>query len=182
MTEMTEFEQILYTSQELDAKVKELGKRISEDYKGKSITLVGILKGAYVFLSDLSRCITIPHTIEFMRVSSYTGTESSGKIQVKLDVPRDSVENKNVIIVEDILDSGFTLNYLKDHVFTKKCASVECAVLFSKPSQIKKPIDVKYLGFEIDNHFIIGYGLDYNEYFRNLPFIAVPTAETIEKY
>ena len=117
-----------------------------------------------------------------MSVQSYSNTESTGKIKIRKRVKKKYIKNRNIIIVEDILDSGFTLNFLQDFVQSRTPISVECAVLLSKPSQIKKPIAVKYLGFEIDNLFVIGYGLDYNEYFRNLPFIAVPTDETIQKF
>lgn len=177
-----DIKKILYNQSQLDKISTKLAKRIDQDYRGKELTLIGILKGAYVFLSDLSRKITIPHTIEFMSVSSYSDTKSTGTVKLLTDL-RCSVKDRHIIIVEDILDSGLTLNYLIELLHARHPLSIECCVLLSKPSAIKKPVNVKYLGFELDPpEFVIGYGLDYNELFRNLPYIGVPTKEAIEKY
>lgn len=175
-------DKILFSEEMIQAKVTELAERINKDYAGKSITLIGILKGAYVFLSDLSRKITVPHVVDFMSVSSYVDTHSTGTVKILTDI-RNSVKDRHVIIVEDILDSGLTLNYLLSTIMNKGPSSIECCVLLSKPSEIKKHVDVKYLGFALNPpEFVIGYGLDYNEYFRNLPFIGVPTKDAISSF
>lgn len=178
----TDILKILYNEKQLDDIVTKLATRINNDYKGKQLTLIGILKGAYIFLSDLSRKLTIPHTIEFMSVSSYSDTKSTGTVKLLTDL-RCSVKDRHVIIVEDILDTGTSLSYLTELLNRKNPLTIQCCVLLRKPSMIKKPIDVKYLGFDLDPpEFVVGYGLDYNELFRNLPYIGVPTKEAIQKY
>ena len=172
----------LYSQEALKDRVSELAKMIDSEYAGKSLVLVGILKGAYVFLSDLSRQLTIPHSIDFMSVSSYVDTKSTGTVKILTDL-RNSVQDCHVIIVEDIVDSGLTLSYLIDIISSKGAATVESCVLLSKPTEMKKSVDVKYLGYAMNPpEFVVGYGLDYNEMFRNLPFIGVPTEEAVKKY
>ena len=179
---LTDIKKTLYSQTELENKVSELAKRIDSEYAGKPLTLIGILKGAYIFLSDLSRHLTIPHNVDFMSVSSYVDTKSTGTVKILTDI-RNSVQDRHVIIVEDIVDSGLTLSYLLDVILAKGAKSVESCVLLSKPTEIKKAVTVKYLGFAMNPpEFVVGYGLDYNEVFRNLPFIGVPTDEAIRKY
>lgn len=177
-----DIEKVLYSSEQISEKIKEIAKQIDNDYQDKPLTLIGILKGSYIVLSDLSRAITIPHHVDFMSVSSYEDTESTGVIKVLMDL-RNSIKNRNVIVVEDILDSGLTLSHILEMLKTKEPASISVAVLLRKPTQVKKNVDVKYLGFDLNPpEFVVGYGLDYNEYFRNLPYVGVPTQEAIEKY
>eukprot|EP01119_Soliformovum_irregulare_P004881 TRINITY_DN16056_c0_g1_i1.p1 TRINITY_DN16056_c0_g1~~TRINITY_DN16056_c0_g1_i1.p1 ORF type:complete len:194 (-),score=50.16 TRINITY_DN16056_c0_g1_i1:43-603(-) len=168
-------ESVLFSSQEIATRVKELGAIISEEYQGKELVLVCILKGAYVFMADLSRAITIPHHIEFMSCSSYGhSTTSSGVVKINLDLGS-SVEGKHVLIVEDIIDTGLTLSYLLNNLKSRQAASVEVAVFLTKKgtqtTSLPKP--VKHSAFTVDPHFVVGYGLDYNQTYRNLPFLGI---------
>ena len=142
--------------------------------------LVGILKGAFVFLSDLARRVTLPHQIEFMAVSSYSGTQSRGAVKIVMDMRQD-IADAHVIIVEDIVDTGRTLAFLVELLKTRGPASVECCALVRKPSAAKVAVDVKYIGFEMDPVWVVGYGLDYNEMYRTLPYIGVLSPEAIER-
>lgn len=163
----------LLTEEQIQAKVKELARRISSDYQGKEVLLVGILKGAFVFLSDLSRGLTIPVQFDFVAVSSYgSATKSSGVVRILKDIDQD-IEGRHVLIVEDIIDSGLTLNYLIKNFRARHPASLEVCALLSKPERQRVPLDVKYLGFAIPNKFVVGYGLDFAESYRNLRHIAV---------
>jgi hypoxanthine phosphoribosyltransferase len=183
----SELEKILFTKEQIQDRVTELGKIISETYKdcpsfgNQSLVLIGILKGSYMFLSDLSRSITIPHTIDFMTVSSYHDTTSTGILKIEADL-RHSIEGKCIIIVEDIVDSGLTLNYLINLLSNRNPSSIECCTLLSKPTVRKIQVDIQYIGYEIAPEFVVGYGLDYNELFRNLGQIGVPTQNAIVKY
>lgn len=182
----TAFKKILLTCEQISDIVKKLAERLDKDYaersKKEGIVLIGILKGSYIFLSDLSRALKIDHNVDFMRVSSYSGTNSTGNLKIECDV-RDSIFRKHVIIVEDIIDSGLTLSKLVEVLKTRHPASLECCTLLSKPTERKVDVDVKYTGHElIPPEFAVGYGLDYNEHFRNLPYIAVPSDEMIEHY
>lgn len=166
-------EKILYSSEEIDEMVKELGKTISEDYKGKDLLLVGLLKGSVIFISDLMRCIDIPCGIDFMDVSSYgASTVSSGVVNIikDLDAP---IEGKDVLIVEDILESGRTLAKVVEMLETRGPASIKVCTLLDKPEGRKVEFEADYVGTRIPDEFVIGYGLDYNEYYRNLPFVGV---------
>ncbi len=165
--------EILITEEELQARVAELGKAISNDYRGKDLLLVCILRGAVVFLSDLMRHITIPHEIDFMAVSSYgAATETSGIVRILKDLET-SIEGRDVLIVEDIVDTGLTLNYIINNLKTRRPASLRTCVLLNKPERRLVDVPLDYVGFDIPNKFVVGYGLDYGEKYRNLPFIGV---------
>ena len=165
--------EILITEEELQARVAELGKAISNDYRGKDLLLVCILRGAVVFLSDLMRHITIPHEIDFMAVSSYgAATETSGIVRILKDLET-SIEGRNVLIVEDIVDTGLTLNYIISNLKTRRPASLRTCVLLNKSERRLVDVPLDYVGFDIPNKFVVGYGLDYGEKYRNLPFIGV---------
>ncbi|MGL5378815.1 hypoxanthine phosphoribosyltransferase [Clostridium sp.] len=164
---------ILLSEEKILNKVKELAGRISEDYKGKDLLVVGILKGSVIVASDLIKNITIPCAIDFMAVSSYgSSTETSGVVRILKDLDH-GVEGKDIIIVEDIIDSGVTLDYLLKYLKARKANSIEIVTLLSKPARRKVEIDVKYCGFEVPDEFLVGYGLDFAEKYRNLPFIGI---------
>ena len=166
-------EQILYTEEELRQRVKELGCQITADYAGREPLLISVLRGAYIFMADLTRSINLNVTVDFMSVSSYgAGTVSSGQVEIKKDLSA-SIEGKDLIIVEDILDSGNTLYYLLDVLRARKPASIRICTLMDKPERRKKPITADYVGFTIPDAFIVGYGLDYAEKYRNLPYVGV---------
>ncbi len=164
---------ILITEEEIRARVGDLGRRISEDYEGKELTLVSVLKGSLPFMADLMRAITIPVAIDLMEVSSYgTATESSGLVRILKDLSS-SIEGRDVLIVEDIIDTGLTLNYLLRYLRGKNPRSLRICTLVDKPARRLVDIPIDYRGFQIPDQFVIGYGLDYGEYYRNLPFIGV---------
>ena len=166
-------EQILYTEEELRSRVKELGCQITADYAGREPLLISVLRGAYIFMADLTRSINLDVTVDFMSVSSYgAGTVSSGQVEIKKDLSA-SIEGKDLIIVEDILDSGNTLYYLMDVLRARKPASIRLCTLMDKPERRTKPIKADYVGFTIPDAFIVGYGLDYAEKYRNLPYVGV---------
>lgn len=163
---------MLISEKQIKEKVIELGQKIEKDYKGQEIFLIGVLKGASVFISDLMRCVNLDVKIDFMSVSSYgMSTTSSGIVKILKDIDQD-ISNKNVIIVEDIIDTGLTLNYLKDYLLKKNAKSIKICTLLDKPERRKCNIQVDYIGFEIEDKFIVGYGIDYKEMYRNLPYIA----------
>lgn len=173
MTGMREVENILITEKEISDKVKELAAVISHDYRGKEILMVGVLKGAIVFMADLMRRIVGSVSIDFMAVSSYgASTKSSGVVKILKDLDK-SISGKNVIIVEDIVDTGLTLSFLKKNLEQRGPESVKIVTLLDKPDRRKIDIDVQYCGFQIPDLFVVGYGLDYDEKHRNLPYIAV---------
>ena len=164
---------VLFDERELRTRICELGTEISKAYTGKNPVLIGILKGAVVFLSDLVRHITIPITLDFMAISSYADSaQSSGLIKLTKDISID-IKGRHVIIVEDILDTGLSLQFLKDHLGKFEPASVASCVLLDKPKAHKIEIPIEYLGFEIGNEFVVGYGLDFNERYRNLPYVGI---------
>lgn len=166
-------ERILLSAEEIRAQVAELGRKISEDYQGKELVVVGILKGAAIFCADLLRQITVPVAIDFMAVSSYgASTKSSGVMRILKDLD-ESIEGKHVLLVEDIVDTGLTLNYLREYLEGRNPASLRVCVLLDKPSRRKTDVTVEYRGFEIPDEFVVGYGLDYAEKYRNLPYISV---------
>jgi hypoxanthine phosphoribosyltransferase len=159
---------VLVNSEDIREGVLRLSERINEDYKGKSLLLVGILRGAVVFLSDLMRHLKLPCEIDFMEVSSYgAGTSSSGVVRILKDL-REDITGRHVLIVEDIIDTGLTLDYLHRVLLARKPASLEICSLLSKPSRRKVDIGVKYLGFEVPDEFVVGYGIDYAGHYRNL--------------
>lgn len=172
--------EVLLTEEEIATKVNELGLKISTDFKGKDVLLICVLKGAIMFMSDLSKQITIPVAMDFMAVSSYgASTQSSGVVKIIKDLDV-SIENRHIIIVEDIIDSGLTLSYLVENLRSRKPASLSICTLLDKP--VKRTANVKpdYSGFVIDDHFVVGYGLDYDEKFRNVPYIFIPKPEYIK--
>lgn len=163
---------ILVTEEEIEKKVKELGEKITEDYRDKDLILVGILKGAVIFMSDLARSIKMPIAMDFMAVSSYgRSSTSTGEVRIIKDLDF-SVENKDVLIVEDIIDTGYTLAYLTDNLKKRGAASVKVCTLLDKPDRRKVNVPVDYLGFVIPDEFVVGCGLDYSEIGRNLPYVA----------
>ena len=172
---MKDLECVLYTKEEIDARVKELGEQISRDYAGKDPVFVGILKGSFIFMADLVRAVSIPCSMDFMSVSSYgSGTQTTGAVKIIKDLSRD-IEGKDVIMVEDILDTGITLNYLMGYLGNRRPASLRIVTLLNKEARRHKDIhlDVAYTGFHIPDGFVVGYGLDYAEEYRNLPCIGI---------
>ena len=165
--------EVFYSEEQIKARVAELGEAITKDYRGKAPVLVSVLRGSYIFMADLTRAIDLPCTVDFMSVSSYgAGTTSSGQVRIIKDLS-EPIEGKDLIIVEDILDSGNTLFYLRDVLATRKPASMSICTLLDKPERRVKPITADYSGFEVPDAFVVGYGLDYAEKYRNLPYIGV---------
>lgn len=170
---MAETVRVLVSEEEVNRRVRELGRKISEDYAGKNIHLVCILKGGVFFMCELAKRITVPVSVDFMCVGSYgNGTSSSGVVRIAKDLD-ESIENKDVLIVEDIIDSGNTLYYLKDILKKRNPASIRICTLLDKPERREKDVKVDYFGFEIPDEFVVGYGLDYAQKYRNLPYIGV---------
>ena len=168
---------VLVPSEDIQEKVRELGERITGDYREDKLLLVGILRGAVVFLSDLMRHLELPCEIDFMEVSSYgTGTQTSGVVRILKDL-REDITGKHVLIIEDIIDTGLTLSYLRRMLLQRGPASLEICALLSKPSRRQVDLSVKYLGFEVPDEFVIGYGIDYAGAYRNLPDIRVLARE-----
>lgn len=164
---------ILYTPELIRAKVKEMGENISKDYAGEEILVVGILKGAFIFMADLIREIDLPLEIDFMDVSSYGGSAvSSGEVRIMKDLD-DSVEGKNILLVEDIVDTGLTLEYIKGILKRREPKSLKVCCLLDKPSRRKSNVHPDYVGFSIPDEFIVGYGLDYAERYRNYPAVCI---------
>jgi hypoxanthine phosphoribosyltransferase len=167
-----ELGEVLVTAEELQRRVSELGEQISRDYAGRSLLLVGVLKGAVFFLSDLMRFIDIPVEVDFMAVASYgSATDSSGVVRILKDLDA-AIEGRDVLIVEDIVDSGLTLQYLMRNLGSRNPNSLEVCALLTKPDRRKVDLPTRYVGFEIADRFVVGYGLDYAERHRNLPFVA----------
>jgi hypoxanthine phosphoribosyltransferase len=168
-----DIKEVLLDEGKIKKKVKEIGKRISQDYDGKDLLLVGILKGSVPFMADLLRQITIPCSMDFMAVSSYgNSTKSSGVVRILKDLDFE-IENKHILIVEDIIDSGTTLAYLVDYLKGRKAKSVEIACLLNKAERRKVDVEAKYIGFEVPDYFLVGYGLDYAEKYRNFPYVGI---------
>lgn len=164
---------VLISREEIKNKTEELAKRISKDYEGKDLLLVGVLKGGFMFLSDLCRYLEIDVSLDFISVSSYgNSTVSSGVVRILKDIDYD-ITGKHILIVEDLIDTGLTLTYLKDLFAAKHCASVKVCTILDKPSRRKVHLDVDYQGIVIPDKFVIGYGLDYAEKYRNLPDVCV---------
>jgi len=170
---INDVERVLLSEEQLAARIVELGAEITADYAGKEILMIGVLRGAVLFMADLARAIKVPVAIDFMAVSSYgAGTSSSGVVRILKDLD-ENVEGKHVLVVEDIIDSGLTLNYLVDNLKSRQPASIKICTLLNKPERRKVDVDIAYNGFTIPDHFVIGYGLDYAEKYRNLPFIGI---------
>jgi hypoxanthine phosphoribosyltransferase len=165
--------EVLFTQQQIAARITELAAEIERDHRGKDLVLVGVLKGAFMFLSDLARQIDLPLAVDFIGLSSYgEETESSGVVKITSDLSR-PIEGKHVLIVEDIVDTGLTMRYLLDNLSTRRPASVKICALLHKPSRLRTRIPIQYLGFTLPDLFVVGYGLDSGEKFRNVPFIGV---------
>ena len=170
---MPDVKEVLISSSEIQEKVSELGESITEDYRGERPLLVGILRGPVVFFSDLMRSIDLPCEIDFMDISSYgTGTSSSGVVRILKDLEEDITE-RHVLIVEDIIDTGLTLSYIRRSLLARGPASLEICALLSKPSRRRVDLEVRYLGFEVPDEFVVGYGIDFAGAYRNLPDICV---------
>ncbi|MEQ9367175.1 MAG: hypoxanthine phosphoribosyltransferase [Leptospirales bacterium] len=182
MKHLTDLEpEILISAEDIRRRVAELGAQISADYAGESLTLIGALKGCYVFMADLCRGINLPLYIDFIEVSSYgDSTESSGIVKITKDF-KHSITDQHVLLIEDIVDTGLTLNYLMDLMATRRPASLSIAALLVKPTkqQLKHPL--KYSGFEIEDHFVVGYGMDYQGYYRNLDHVARLDPKTLDR-
>ena len=171
--------EILIDEETLAARVAELGVEVSSDYQGRDLLLIGVLKGAVFFMADLMRHLTVPCEVDFMAISSYgDSTDSSGIVRILKDLDI-NIENRHVLIVEDIIDSGLTLSYLVRTLEAREPASLEVCALLTKPARREIDVPVRYVGFEIPNRFVVGYGLDFAERYRNLPYVAVLSQELI---
>ena len=181
MTDLRDdIEEVLYTEEQIRTRIHELGRDLSEKYEGKNPLFVGVLKGCFVFMSDLLREITVPRTVDFMAVSSYgNATTTTGAVKINKDLSED-IEGRHVVIVEDILDSGVTLSYLSRYLMNRNPASLSIVTLFDKPEGRKTDIRAEMYGYLVPNKFIVGYGLDYAERYRNLPYIGVLKPEIYE--
>ncbi|WP_458862507.1 hypoxanthine phosphoribosyltransferase [Acidaminobacterium chupaoyuni] len=172
---------VLITKEEIEAKVAELGEAVSADYVGKDPLVISVLKGAFVFMADFVRHLSVPCTMDFMSVSSYgAGVRSSGEVKIIKDLDT-IIENRHVIVVEDILDSGVTLSYLLELLRARKPASIKLVTFLDKPERRKRHVDIDYKGFEVPDEFVVGYGLDYAEKYRNLPDICILKPEVYSK-
>ncbi len=164
---------VLYDERRIQSRIREIGQEINSDYEGKVPVVIGVLKGGFMFLSDLVRAITLPLEIDFLAISSYgAGTSSSGVVKIRKDIDIE-LADRDVIIVEDIVDSGLSLQYIKDYIWKHKPASLRTCVLLDKPEAHKIEISFEYVGFDIGNEFVVGYGLDFAERYRNLPYIGI---------
>ena len=167
-----DLESILLTEEQIRLRIMQMGAEISRDYADKDPLFIGVLKGCFVFMADLMRHVDIKCSMDFMAVSSYSGTSSTGAVKINKDLSQD-IEGRHVIIVEDILDSGVTLSYLKRYLMGRKPASINIVTLLDKPARRKADVYADYSCFEVPDAFVVGYGLDYNEHYRNLPYIGV---------
>lgn len=162
----------LFTVEQIQNRVKELAVKISKDYEGKEILTVGILRGSFMFFSDIVKLIQTPMDIDFLIASSYTKTQSTGEIKVHADL-REDIKDRHVFLIEDIVDTGLTLKYIKDMLLTRNPASLKICTFLDKTARRKAHVHLDYVGFEIPNEYVVGYGLDYENKFRNLPYIAI---------
>ena len=168
-----DIQEVLFSEEQLKNRVREIAQQITADYQGKEIMLISVLRGSFVFMADLCRAIDLPCTVDFMAVSSYgKGTKSSGQVQITKDLSED-ISDRHIIVVEDILDSGNTLSYLLNILENRHPASIRLCTLLDKPDRRVKPVQVHYSGFTIPDAFVVGYGLDYAEKYRNLPYIGI---------
>ena len=168
-----DIQEVLFSEEQLKNRVREIAQQITADYQGKEIMLISVLRGSFVFMADLCRAIDLPCTLDFMAVSSYgKGTKSSGQVQITKDLSED-ISDRHIIVVEDILDSGNTLSYLLKILENRHPASIRLCTLLDKPERRVKPVKVHYSGFTIPDAFVVGYGLDYAEKYRNLPYIGI---------
>ena len=181
MSQQDDILKVLLSEEQLKAKCAEMGARITRDYQGKNLLLVTVLKGAVVYLADLMRCIDLPCAFDFMVVSSYgSGVKTSGVVKIVKDLDQD-LSGRDILIVEDILDSGMTLSYLKGLLQSRRPASIRIATLLDKPSRRKVDLQADYVGYEVPDEFVVGYGLDYDEQYRNLPYVGVLKPEVYTK-
>ncbi len=173
--------EILLTEEQIKGRIEELGKELSAEYADKDPVIVGVLKGVVVFYADMIRKLTVPCQADFMWISSYEGTSTTGKMVVKRDVSAD-IKGRHVLILEDIYDTGNSLSFVYEHLLAKEPASIKICTLLDKPSRRKEGITLKadYVGFEVPNAFVVGYGLDYNEHYRNLPYVGILKPEVYE--
>ena len=174
-------ERVLLTEEQIQTRIRELGEELSREYAGKDPIFVGVLKGVVVFYADMVRRITVPCQFDFMWISSYSGTETTGRMEVKRDISAD-IRGRHVVILEDIFDTGNSLQYTYEHLLSKGPASLRICTLLDKPERRKPGITVKadYTGFVIPNEFVVGYGLDFNEHYRNLPYVGVLMPEAYQ--
>ena len=170
---INDVEKVLLSEEQLSQKIAELGEEISKDYQGKEIVAICVLKGAILFMADLARAVKVPMALDFMAVSSYgNGTSTSGTVRILKDLDN-SIEGKHVLVVEDIIDSGVTLKYLLKNLKSRKPASIKLCTLLNKPERRRVEVDIDHCGFTVPDYFLVGYGLDYAEKYRNLPFIGI---------
>lgn len=170
---LQDIQKVLFSTEELQTKIKALGMAITRDYAGKELLMIGVLRGAVIFMADLARAINISVALDFMAVSSYgASTSTSGVVRILKDLD-ESLEGRHILVVEDIIDTGLTLNYLLDIIKSRNPASVKLCALLNKPERRKVDVQVDYAGFDIPDAFVVGYGLDYAERYRNLPFIGI---------
>lgn len=176
-----DIEKVIVGEEEIQQKIAELAKQIDTDYADRDILLVGVLKGAVMFMADFARTLSRPVELEFMAVSSYgASTSSSGVVRILKDLDRD-ISGRHVLVVEDIIDSGLTLSWLLRNLASRNPASLEVVALLRKPDAIKVPVEVRYVGFDIANEFVVGYGLDYGERYRDMPYVGVLRPEVYQK-
>ena len=177
-----DIKEILLTEQQIQDKVKELAAQLSKEYAGKDPVFIGVLKGVVIFFADMVRNIDIPCEIDFMSISSYSGTNSTGRTEIRKDVSVD-IMNRHVVILEDIYDTGNSLTFTVNHLLNKQPASLKVCTFLDKPARRKPGITLvpEYVGYTIPNEFVVGYGLDYNEHYRNLPYIGILKPEIYEK-
>jgi len=162
----------LLSAEAIAARVAAMGREITDDHRGRDVVIVTVLKGSFMFAADLVRQVDLPLSVDFLGLRSYDGTESSGVVQITSDLTR-SVEGCDVVVIEDIVDTGLTMQYLLENLRTRHPRSVKLASLLHKPARTRVPVDIDYLGFTIDDVFVVGYGLDYDQRYRNLPYIGV---------
>jgi hypoxanthine phosphoribosyltransferase len=164
---------VLISEEDLDARVRALGAEITRDHQGRALVVVGVLKGSFIFLADLVRAIDLPISIDFIGISSYQGTSTSGVVKITSDLTR-PIEGKDVLLVEDIVDTGLSMRYLLDNLATRRPASLKVCALLEKPARARVQVPIDYRGFVIGDEFVVGYGLDWDGRMRNLPFVGVP--------
>jgi len=176
-----DIQKILLTEEQIRDRIQELGQELSREYADKDPIFVGVLKGVVIFYADMVRRITVPCQFDFMWISSYSGTNSTGKMQLKKDISAD-IKGRHVVILEDIYDTGNSLNFTYNHLLSKEPASIKICTLLDKPERRKPEVTLKpdYVGFTIPNGFVVGYGLDYNEHYRNLPYVGVLKPEAYQ--
>ncbi|WP_127718170.1 hypoxanthine phosphoribosyltransferase [Halobacteriovorax sp. HLS] len=167
---------VLFSKEVIQKRVKELGEQISKDFHGEELVVIGVLKGSFIYCADLIRELNLPVHLEFMSVSSYEGTESTGNLRVNLDINVD-VAGKNVLLVEDIVDTGLTISSLVESFKKKNPKTLKVSSLLYKPARLEHKVEIDYLAFEIEDHFVIGYGLDFNGRFRELPYVGIYNGE-----